>query len=150
MPINIYRLARFFYKMKIPFIPKILKGLNYFLFNCIIPHECEIGEGTRLWHSGLGVIIHPSTKIGRDCNIYNFIVFGGGHDGPEGPPIQIIIGDRCNISSGSKILCKKGTLYIGNDTTIAANAVVVNDSPGNCLIAGIPAKIIKYKSSTNP
>lgn len=145
MPIKLYRLARFFYKKGIPFLPKIIKGINFFLFNCVIPPECDIGEGTRLWHNGLGVVIHPSTKIGTNCNIYNFIVFGGGHDGPDGPDISIVIGNDCNISAGAKILCKEGTLNIGDNCTVAANAVVLSNLPPNCIAGGIPAKILKTK-----
>lgn len=145
MPIKIYRLASFFYKNRIPFLPKILKALNYFVFNCVIPPECEIGEGTRLWHSGLGVVIHPSTQIGKNCNIYNFIVFGGAYDGPDGPPISIVIGNNCNISAGVKILCKQGVLSIGNNCTIAANAVVLSDLPPYSIAGGIPAKVLKNK-----
>ena len=34
---------------------------------------------------------------------------------------------------------------VGNNVTIAPNAVVTHDVPDNCVVAGIPAKIIKYK-----
>lgn len=34
-------------------------------------------------------------------------------------------------------------LTIGNNVVIAAGSVVVNDVPSNCLVGGIPAKIIK-------
>ena len=57
----------------------------------------------------------------------------------EGP---ISIGDDCYISTGVTIL---GPITIGNNVTIAAGAVVTKDIPDNCIVAGIPAKIIKYK-----
>lgn len=146
-PINLYRMSRWFYKNNIFFLARVIKGLNFLIFNCVIPPQCIIGEGTKLFHSGLGIIIHPSTVIGKNCNIYNFIVIGGGHDGPGGPSISIIIGDNCNISSGSKILCKKEKLTIGNNCTIAANSVVISDFPDNVIVGGLPAKILKQKNS---
>ena len=32
---------------------------------------------------------------------------------------------------------------IGNNVIIGANAVVVHDVPDNCVVAGVPAKIVK-------
>lgn len=145
-PISVYRMSRWFYLHNFKRMARICKGLNFLIFKCLIPPECVIGPNTKLFHSGLGLIIHPATTIGADCNIYNFIVIGGGHDGPDGPRISIVIGDNCNISAGSKILCKHGTLKIGNNCTVAANSVVTADCPDNVVVGGIPAKILKHKS----
>lgn len=38
-----------------------------------------------------------------------------------------------------------GGIRIGNNVTVAAMAVVTHDVPDNCVVAGIPAKILKYK-----
>lgn len=38
---------------------------------------------------------------------------------------------------------------VGNNVTIAPNAVVVKDVPHNSIVAGIPSKIIKYKNNEN-
>lgn len=32
---------------------------------------------------------------------------------------------------------------------IAANAVVVKDVPSNCVVAGVPAKIVRYLTDNN-
>lgn len=42
-----------------------------------------------------------------------------------------------------------GGIFIGNNITVAPNAVVTHDVPDNCIVAGVPAKIIKYKSINN-
>lgn len=34
-------------------------------------------------------------------------------------------------------------MIIGNNVIIGANAVVIKDVPNNCIVAGVPAKIIK-------
>lgn len=54
-----------------------------------------------------------------------------------------IIGDNCDIGAGAKII---GAIHIGNNVTIGANAVVVKDIPDNCIVGGIPAKIIKMRT----
>ena len=55
---------------------------------------------------------------------------------------NIFIGDNCYIGTGSTIL---GPVKIGNNVTVAAGSVVVKDIPDNVIVAGNPAKIIKYK-----
>ena len=55
---------------------------------------------------------------------------------------KIIIGDNCFISTGVTIL---GPIRIGDNVTIGAGAVLTKDIPDNCIVAGIPAKIIKFK-----
>ena len=39
-----------------------------------------------------------------------------------------------------------GDVTIGNNVTVGAGSIVVKDIPDNCVVAGNPAKIIKYKS----
>ena len=38
-----------------------------------------------------------------------------------------------------------GGVKIGNNVTIAPNAVVVKDVPDNVVVGGVPAKILKIK-----
>ncbi len=60
------------------------------------------------------------------------------HDFKIGP---IIIGDNSLFSIGSVIL---PSVTLGDNTVVAANAVVTKSFPeGNCVLAGIPARIIK-------
>jgi serine O-acetyltransferase len=51
-----------------------------------------------------------------------------------------VIGNDLFISTGAKII---GNVKVGNSCVIGANAVVLKDVPDNCVVAGIPAKIIK-------
>ena len=147
MILRLHSVARWCYLHQIPCIPRLIHMMNFVLFGAIVPAECSIGPGTRLHHHALSTVIHPDTVIGRDCNIYNQVVIGGGHDGPDGPPVRLVIGDRVNISAGAKVLCKSGTLTIGDGSTVAANAVVLSDVPPNSLAIGIPARCIPKKQS---
>jgi serine O-acetyltransferase len=49
------------------------------------------------------------------------------------------IGNRVDIGAGAKIL---GPITIGDDATIGANAVVLQDVPPNSIAIGIPARTI--------
>lgn len=52
------------------------------------------------------------------------------------------IGDNCFIGAGAKIF---DNICIGDNVTVAQNAVVTKDVPENCIVGGVPAKIIKMK-----
>lgn len=38
-----------------------------------------------------------------------------------------------------------GGITIGDEVEIGANAVVVSDVPSHCIVAGVPAKVIKIR-----
>jgi serine O-acetyltransferase len=149
MLLQLHTIARWCYLHRIPILPQVIKTAIFFFFNCLLPAECSISRGTRLWHHGWCIGIHPDVEIGQDCNIYNQVEIGGGHDGPDGPPIRIVIGNRVNICAGAKVFCKSGTLTIGDGSTIGANAVVLSDVPPNSLAVGVPARCIPKKRSAN-
>lgn len=56
---------------------------------------------------------------------------------------EIVIGK--NVWIGDKAAVLSG-VHVGNNVIIAANAVVTKDVPDNCMVAGVPAKIIKRLS----
>src|SRR5690348_1706069 len=60
------------------------------LFACHLPPEVEVGAGTELGYGGIGVIVHPRARIGRDVLLSPGVVIGGRSE-LEGAPI---IGDR--------------------------------------------------------
>ena len=44
------------------------------------------------------------------------------------------------MTIGSKII---GKVIIGDNVVIAPNSVVIKDVPDNCIVSGVPAKVIK-------
>ena len=117
---------------------------HYFLFKrlswkmkCIIlPNTC--GPGLQLYHCGDFTHVRQSVKIGKNCIITVGTVFGHRKGGVE----PVIVGDNCYFGIGCKIL---GGVKIGNNVSVGAYAVVVKDIPDNAVVAGIPAKIVKFK-----
>ena len=97
----------------------------------------EIGSGFFIDH-GMGVVIGETTVIGDNCTIYQGVTLGGtGKDKGKRHPT---IGNNVTIGSGAKVL---GPFTIGDNSKVAANAVVLNEIPPNCTCVGVPAHIVK-------
>ena len=134
--IKFYNLARYMYNRKIPFLPKLMKGIIFLLFNSIIPYECEIGKKSMCGYGGIGVVIHKNSIIGENVMIGTQVTIGGKSNNPKVP----VIGNNVYIGTGSKIL---GDVTIGDNVIIGANSVVLKSVPSNCIVAGRPAKVIR-------
>ncbi|WP_018394773.1 serine acetyltransferase [Bacillus sp. 37MA] len=134
--IKFYRIARFLYEKKIPFLPKIIKAIIFLLFNSVVPYSTKIGKDSKFAYGGIGVVLHGRAIIGEKVIIGQGVTIGRKLD-PAGVPV---IGDNVYISTGSKVL---GDIKVGNNVIIGANSVVVKDVPDNSIVAGVPAKLVK-------
>ena len=94
-----------------------------------------VGYGFYMAHLSGGGIINCKS-MGNYCSINGGVIIGNKDKQSE----ISIIGNNVKLSVGCKVF---GKIKIGNDVIIAPNAVVVKSVPDNCIIAGIPAKIIK-------
>ena len=98
-----------------------------------ISSTAEIGGGLIVQH-GYGTIIAPR-KIGKNCWVNQGVTIGYTND-DDCPTV----GDNVTVYSGAKIL---GNVHVGNNVVVGANAVVVKDVDDNCVVGGVPAKVIK-------
>ena len=132
----LYKIMNWFYRKKIPLIPKLIKLVCFILYNSSIPYECELGKGTRFGYGGIGVVLHKRVIIGNNCMIGSNVTVGGKSGHYEVP----VIGNHVYLATGSKIL---GPISIGNNVSVGANAVVIKSVPDNAIVAGVPARNIK-------
>lgn len=131
----LYRIGHALHRRGVPLLPKLLKVINFFLFNSMVPPECHIGKGSYFGHRGIGVVIHPRAHIGDRVLIGQGITIGGSMG--EGPPT---IGNDVWIGPGARLL---GDITVGSNCVIGANAVVTRSIPDNSIAGGIPAKVIR-------
>ena len=132
---TLYRISNKLHKINLTWFAKIVQKVNNRRRNSYIPYSASIGEGTVFAYGGIGVVIHSNAVVGENCMIGQGITIGG-RTGHGGAPV---IGDNVYIAAGSRVL---GGITIGNNVVIGANAVVIKDVPENCIVAGVPAKVI--------
>lgn len=94
-----------------------------------------IGKGLTIWHWG-PIIVNPAVRIGEKCTLNPMVIIGHKVPGEQAPAI----GNNVFIGGGAKII---GDINIGDNVTIAPNAVVVKDVPSNVVVGGIPCEIIR-------
>ena len=132
-----YRVAHWFYNKKMYFIARYISQRARRITGVEIHPAAVIGDGVFIDH-GMGVVIGETTVIGDNCTIYQGVTLGGtGKDKGKRHPT---IGNNVVIGSGAKVL---GPFRVGDNSKIAANAVVLSEVPDNCTVVGVPGRIVK-------
>jgi len=148
--------------------PDVQLGRDVKIFSFVNAYGCSIGDETKI---GAFVEIQRGATIGARCKIssHTFICEGVhiedevfvGHgvmfindktpratnlDGSAQTPEdwkmeETHIRKRASIGSGSTILCG---ITVGEGALIGAGAVVTKDVPPGAIVAGVPARFIRY------
>ena len=96
-----------------------------------------IGKGLFIDH-GTGVVIGETAEIGENCTIYQGVTLGGtGKDHGKRHPT---LGNNVMVGAGAKVL---GPFKVGDNSRIAAGAVVLSEVPENSTAVGVPARVVK-------
>ena len=96
---------------------------------CIMPLS-DIGDYTMI---SMGVNIAHHNTIGEGCFFSQGTNIGA----------SIYIKDRAYVGISATLMT--GVKSIGADCLVGAGAVVIKDVPDKAVVAGVPAKIIRYK-----
>lgn len=135
-----HRIAHFFYKIRLYFIARFISQLSRFFTGTEIHPGAQIGKGLFIDH-GMGIVIGETTIIGDNCTLYQNVTLGGtGKDKGKRHPT---IGNNVMIGSGAKVL---GPFKVGDNSKIAANAVVLSEVPENSTCVGVPARVVRINN----
>lgn len=148
--------------------PDVKLGTNVRLSKFINLYGCEVGDESRI---GAFVEIQKNASIGKRCKIssHSFICEGVtiednvfiGHGvmfindsypratRSDGTPQseadwkveRTLIKKGASIGSGATIL---PNTTIGENAIVGAGSVVTKDVPPNCIVAGSPARVLRY------
>lgn len=118
------------------FPARLLSWFCRFLSNIDIHPGATIGQRFFIDH-GAGVVIGETAEIGDDVTLYHGVTLGGTSwsPGKRHPTLE----NGVVVGAGAKIL---GPITIGHGTRIGANSVVIESTPPEVTVVGIPAKVV--------
>ena len=145
-----HQISNFFYKAGFDLVARIISQTVRFFTGIEIHPGAKIGKNLFIDH-GMGVVIGETSEIGNNVTIYHAVTLGGSSPSIDSERQRHekrhpTIGDDVVIGSGAQII---GPIKVGNNSRIAANAVVVKDVPDNATMVGIPAKAVKLENKGN-
>ncbi len=107
------------------------------MMGAIINIGAVIGEGSMI---DMGAVLGGRATVGRHCHIGAGAVLAGVIEPASATPVVI----EDNVLVGANAVVIEGC-RVGENSVVAAGAVVIEDVPANVVVAGCPAKIIKQK-----
>lgn len=158
------------------FVSKLLRFINRpALRNCDIDRTAKVGTGSNCISVKMGRYSYmgknnsvANAKIGAFCSIASYCAIGGGahaKDFVSTSPvfikgknifnknfanIEVEINKSVTIGNdvwiGESVFINDG-IRIGDGAIIGAHAVITHDVPPYAIVAGVPAKIIRYRFS---
>ncbi len=132
-----YRRANWFYRHNMKFMARFISQRSRKKTGIEIHPGATIGKNFFIDH-GMGVVIGETTIIGDNCIVYQNVTLGGtGKDQGKRHPT---LGNNVLVGAGAKIL---GPFKVGDNSRIAAGAVVLSEVPENATAVGVPARIVK-------
>ena len=107
------------------------------MMGAILNIGASVGDGTMV---DMGAILGGKATVGQQCHIGAGAVLAGVIEPACKTPVTI--GDRVLIGANAVVL--EG-VCVGDDAVVAAGAVVTQDVPPMAVVAGCPARFIKWK-----
>ena len=132
-----HRRAHWCYEHNLFFLARLISQRSSKRTGIEIHPAAQIGKRLFIDH-GTGVVIGETAVIGDDVTLYQGVTLGGTghHTGKRHPTI----GSNVLIGAGAKVL---GPFSVGDNSNIAAGAVVLDEIPPNSTAVGVPARVVK-------
>jgi len=136
-----HQIAHFFCVAKFDLIARVISQFSRFLTGIEIHPKAKIGKNLFIDH-GMGVVIGETSEIGDNVTIYHSVTLGGispsiNSEEQRNVKRHPTLKDNVVVGSGAQVL---GSIVVGKNSKIGANAVVTKDVPENAVMVGIPAK----------
>ncbi len=136
-----YRLSHWFWQVKLKWFARFISMLARWLTGIEIHPAAKIGRRFFIDH-GMGVVIGETAEIGNDCTLYHGVTLGGTswQKGKRHPSL----GNNVVIGAGAKVL---GPIVLGDNVRVGSNSVVVKSVESNKTVVGVPARVLKEKTT---
>lgn len=107
------------------------------MMGAILNIGASVGAGTMI---DMGATLGGRATVGKRCHISAGAILAGVIEPPSATPV--IVGDDVVVGANAVVL--EG-VHIGSNAVVAAGSVVTQDVPENAVVAGAPARIVKYR-----
>ncbi len=107
------------------------------MMGAILNIGVSVGDRTMV---DMGAVLGGRATVGADCHIGAGAVLAGVIEPASAKPVRV--GDRVMVGANAVVL--EG-VQIGEDAVVAAGAVVTQDVLPNTVVAGCPARFVKFK-----
>ena len=143
-----HRFCHLIWNLGLKTLSRFIANISRILTSIEIHPAVKIGEGFFIDH-GAGLVIGETSEIGKNVTIYQQATLGGispsiNSESQRDVKRHPTIGDNVIIGSGAQIL---GPIFVGNNSRIGTNAVVLKNVPNNLTFVGIPARKIESDTS---
>ena len=139
----IHRIAHWLWQHRLRLIARFLSHCARFWTTIEIHPGATVGRRFFIDH-GAGVVVGETAEIGNDVLMYQGVVLGG--TTLEKKKRHPTIGNNVVIGSAAILL---GPITIGDRSRVGANSVVVNSVPSECVVVGVPGRIVKGRRKEN-
>jgi serine acetyltransferase len=107
-----------------------------------LEEKTVIGKGLCVFH-GQGLVMNNQTIVGDYVTLRHNTTIGNARIGGGCP----VIGNHVEVGANCVVI---GDIKIGDNSIIAAGAIVIKDVPPNCIVAGNPARVVKLLDNPAP
>ena len=134
----LYRLSHWFHQRRWTYVAWAFTRMSIALTGAEIEFNAVIGPGLFISHP-VGIVIGRGTRIGRGATLFQGVTCGARSWHPDAITKFPVIGDNCCLFAHASVL---GGVRVGDDSVVAAHAVLTRDLPDGALARGIPAKVV--------
>ncbi|EMA22707.1 serine O-acetyltransferase [Haloarcula amylolytica] len=139
-----YRVAHWLWANDRTLLARLVSHVTRFLTGVEIHPAADIGERVFIDH-GMGIVIGETAEIGDDVLLYHGVTLGGTSMRREKrhPTVE----DGATIGADASII---GPITVGEDASVGAGAVVVDDVAPDTTVVGNPAEPVGAAGVASP
>jgi serine O-acetyltransferase len=143
-----HRLSHGLWRLGLKLVARFLANVGRILTGIEIHPGARIGRGFFIDH-GIGVVIGETAEIGDGVTLYHDVTLGGiapsiDSAAQRGAKRHPTLMDNVIVGSGAQIL---GPITVGRGARVGANSVVLADVPSCATVVGIPARVVRGRTT---
>lgn len=145
LAVVVYRYGQWVeYRCRVPVLRQVCSLYYYYWFGWVrtrlqieLPRTTAIDAGLRIDHFG-SIIVNCQLIAGKNLTLTHGVLVGQTDTGVPR------FGDGVALGVGAKVI---GGIALGDNVLVGAGAVVTKSFPDNAIVAGVPARLLRFRAS---